>query len=255
MVGELYLAGPGLARGYLGLRGQTAQAFVADPFGADSSGRAGERMYRTGDRVRWRADGPLEFLGRLAHLVKLRGFRNELAEIEAVMLQSGGVRDAAVIVRDQRLVAYVVGEVEVDALRTWLRGRLPEYMVPGAFVTLPALPTNANGKLDRRALPAPVDDGAGARPQVAPRTPTEREVAAIWADVLGVRAVGADDRFFDIGGDSLHLVRVHRQLSERYPGLVTLVELFQHTTVAAISRRVDEQRGRSAAPSFEGIEI
>ncbi len=188
--GELYAGGEGLARGYLGRPDLTAERFVPDPFGT-----AGERLYRTGDRVRWRADGTLDFLGRLDHQVKLRGFRIELGEIEAALMALPGVREAVVLARedrlgDKRLVAYVTGDATVDAARVAARA-LPEYMVPAAFVMLAAFPFTPNGKVDRKALPAPEWDG-GDEVTLAPRTPVEEILAGIWAELLGVERVGAD---------------------------------------------------------------
>ncbi|MBV9773534.1 MAG: amino acid adenylation domain-containing protein, partial [Gemmatimonadetes bacterium] len=188
--GELYVGGEGVARGYLGRPGLTAERFVPDPFG----GEPGARLYRSGDRVRWLADGTVEFLGRMDTQVKLRGFRIEPGEIEAVLREHPGVRDAVVVVRAdvQRLVAYVVAEegaeLERGALRGYVAGRVPEYMVPGAFVVLDALPLSVSGKVDRRALPAPEQGSDGE--YVAPRTPAEEVLAAIWAEVLGVERVG-----------------------------------------------------------------
>jgi amino acid adenylation domain-containing protein/non-ribosomal peptide synthase protein (TIGR01720 family) len=237
-VGELYLAGPGLARGYLGRPGLSAQRFVADPYGP-----AGDRMYRTGDLARWRADGHLDYLGRADDQVKVRGYRIELGEIEAVLLSHPAVAQAAVVARDDggpttRLVGYLVppegvAAPEVDALRAHLAAALPEYMVPAAFVPLAALPLNPNGKLDRRALPAP-DFAAAATGGREPATDTERLLAGLVADVLGVARVGAEDSFFDLGGDSI--VAIQLVSRARRAGLrFTPRDVFTHRTVAALA--------------------
>ncbi|RKT55883.1 non-ribosomal peptide synthase protein (TIGR01720 family)/amino acid adenylation domain-containing protein [Saccharothrix australiensis] len=223
--GELYVTGVGLARGYLGRPGLTATRFVADPFGPP-----GARMYRTGDVVRVRADGELEFVGRADHQVKIRGFRVEPGEVEALLREHPAVRQAVVVARGEpkRLVAYVVGGTA--GLREHLAATLPDYLVPSAFVALDALPLSPNGKLDRAALPAPVvgDVPAGF---VAPRTGDERRVAAVWKDVLGVAHVGAHDDFFALGGDSVLAVRALARL-----GGLPVRAMFEHRTVEALAR-------------------
>ncbi|MFE3784986.1 amino acid adenylation domain-containing protein, partial [Amycolatopsis sp. NPDC059090] len=226
--GELHIAGAGLARGYLGRSGLTAERFVADPFGPP-----GERMYRTGDLVRWNDDGALEFVGRADEQVKIRGFRVEPSEIEAALGEHPGVEQAAVLAREdgsvKRLVAYVVGET--GGLAEFLGQTLPDYMVPAAFVRLERFPVNVNGKLDRQALPTPE---FGARDHVAPRTERERAIAEIWADVLSVERVGATDDFFELGGDSILSMQVvsraRRAGLELQPG-----DLFAHRTPAALA--------------------
>ncbi|WP_420124783.1 AMP-binding enzyme, partial [Longimicrobium sp.] len=231
--GELLIGGPGVTRGYLGRAGLTAERFVPDPF----STQPGARLYRTGDRARWTAAGVLEYLGRTDAQVKVRGFRIEPGEIETVLRACPGVAECAVVAReaaagDTRLVAYVVGTAEVDALRATLRAGLPDYMVPGAFVALDALPLTPNGKLDRRALPAP--EYAGAAASLPPRNELERAVAGVWRDVLGVAEVGASDNFFDLGGSSLLLNRVFIRLRELRADL-RMVDLFRFTTVEALA--------------------
>jgi surfactin family lipopeptide synthetase A len=220
VAGELHIAGDGLARGYWARPELTAEGFVPDPFGAP-----GGRLYRTGDRARWLRDGRLEYLGRADQQVKLRGFRIELAEIEAVLAGHPGVSAAAVLaleVRpgDTQLVAYVAhdraNEPNVTELRAYLKERLPQYMVPPAFVLLDELPLTANGKLDRMALAQSYDRGGkGWRAFVAPRTPTEAFIARLWQDVLGVEQVSVHDNFFDLGGHSLLAMRVLAAIERR----------------------------------------
>jgi len=232
--GELYLGGAGVARGYLGRPALTAERFVPDPFGG-----AGARLYRTGDRVRWRADGELEYLGRLDAQVKVRGFRVEPGEIEAVLRRHPAVDDCAVVVRedapgDRRLVAYVAGAAGADEVRAHLRRHLPAHMVPGPVVRVAALPLTPSGKVDRRALPPPAGVEPGSRRRAA-ETELEARVAAVWAEVLGVDAVGVEDNFFDLGGHSLLLVRLQARLAAAGVGEVRVVELFQYPTVRALA--------------------
>ncbi|HEU5155525.1 MAG TPA: amino acid adenylation domain-containing protein, partial [Streptosporangiaceae bacterium] len=250
--GELYLGGRGLARGYLNRPGLTADRFVADPFGAP-----GERMYRTGDVVRWNDDGEIVYLGRADHQVKVRGFRIELGEVEAALLRHEQVAEAAVVVREdaghRRLVGYVVPAAadrapETARLRDFVRGILPDYMVPAAFVTLDALPLNPNGKLDRRALPAPQWSAAAAAEHVAPRTETERRLAEIWTAVLGVDRVGVEDNFFELGGDSILSLQVVSRA--RQAGLpMSAGDLFRHQTVAGLAGAVNAAARESAEPA------
>ncbi|MDB4947562.1 MAG: tycC3, partial [Gemmatimonadetes bacterium] len=235
--GELHVGGAGLARGYLGRPALTAERFVPDAFGA----RPGARLYRTGDKVRWRGDGTLEYLGRLDEQVKVRGFRIETGEIESALRRHPGVDECLVVARedvpgDRRLVAYVVGDADADEMRAHLRGVLPDYMVPGPFVRLDALPVTPNGKLDRKALPAPVATGGGRR--LKPETEMEGRVAALWQELLGVDAVGVEDNFFDLGGHSLLLVRLQARLAAELGCEVRVVELFQYPTVRALAARL-----------------
>jgi len=256
VAGELYVAGDGLARGYLNRPSLTAERFVPDPFSAEP----GARMYRSGDVARWLSSGELEYLGRADQQVKIRGFRIELGEIEAALLGHAGVAEAAVVAReegtgDKRLVAYVVtgGEVGGAELREHLRGRLPEYMVPAQFVQLERLPLTANGKLDRKALPAPQSTGEATSGQfVAPRTPAEELVALAWADLLALPRVSALDNFFDLGGHSLLATRLVSRLRRSFGVDVPLRSLFEWPTVAGLAaeaeRLVREGAGLSAPP-------
>ncbi|EIK94329.1 non-ribosomal peptide synthetase [Pseudomonas sp. M47T1] len=224
VVGELYIGGAGLARGYHGRPELTAERFVPDPFGA-----CGQRLYRTGDLVRWREGNALEYVGRADQQVKLRGFRIELGEIEALLLAQPQVREAAVVVRQtpqgQQLVGYAVaGEVEPQALREALRERLPDYMVPAQIVLLERMPLTPNRKLDRRALPEPVWQ---ARAYRAPVSIVEQQLATIWQNLLGLEQVSLDDNFFDLGGDSIISIQVVSRAREA--GLhLTPKDVFQH---------------------------
>lgn len=237
VAGDLYLGGVQLARGYLGRDDLTAERFLADPF------VPGNRLYRTGDVARWREDGAVEYLGRNDHQIKLRGLRIELGEIDAALRTAPGVSRADVLLREDRpgeprLVAYLnAGSPQADELRTHLATRLPEYMVPSAFVVLEHWPVTANGKLDRAALPAPaqrVSEG------VAPRTGTEQALAQLFAETLGLgSAVGADADFFALGGDSLSAVHLLLAIQQRWRCDLGLGAVFAAPTVAALAARID----------------
>ncbi|MFH8381043.1 amino acid adenylation domain-containing protein [Kitasatospora sp. NPDC018058] len=240
--GEVYLSGQALARGYLGRYDLTAERFVADPYGAP-----GARMYRTGDRARWLADGTLDYLGRADDQVKLRGFRIEPGEIESVLARHPAVTSAAVAVKQdgrgtRRLVAYLVVEADgpdAGQLRAHAREQLPEYMVPAAFVLLDRLPLNANGKVDRRALPDPDLRRDPAASRIAPRNPVEETLARIWQELLGVEEIGVEDNFFDLGGDSILSLQVVARAREA--GLsITARQTFLRQTVAELAAEAAE---------------
>src|SRR5229473_1215461 len=254
VAGELYIGGAGLGRGYLNQPGMTAEKFVANPYSKES----GARMYRTGDLGRWRTDGELEFLGRIDEQVKIRGYRIEPGEIEAVLREQGGVREAAVVAREEegqkRLVAYVVweegdGKPSVGELRKVLQGRLPEYMVPSAFVFLERLPLTANGKLDRRALPKPGERPEQGREYVGPRTAVEEILCGIWAKVLGLERVGVEDNFFELGGHSLLATQAVSQVRKAFSVELELRRLFESPTVMELAKAIE--RARTHGPKEE----
>ncbi len=263
VAGELYVGGAGLARGYLNRPELTAEKFVPDPF----SKEPGARLYRTGDIVRYRPDGNLEYLGRADEQVKVRGFRIELGEIESALAAHPGVREAAVLAREdkpgeKRLTAYFVAESAANApgvgeLRAHLSERLPDYMVPHDFVMLESLPLTPNGKVDRRALPAP--DQARplpGHPFVEPRDETERALAEIWQEVLGVERVGADDNFFELGGHSLLATQVVSRVRKAFNVELPLRSLFfEAPTVSRLARVVEERMAGGGVAEAEPVEV
>ncbi|WP_374336347.1 amino acid adenylation domain-containing protein [Leeia sp.] len=252
VVGELYLAGVAVAKGYLHQDALTAERFLADPFQPQ-----GERMYRSGDLARWNRDGQLEYIGRADQQVKLRGFRIELGEIEQQLLAQPGVGEAAAAVKvgqdgERVLVAYVTGEVELESLQAALKRVLPEHMIPSRWVRLPALPLTQNGKLDRAALPLP-DQQRTQQQYVAPRNGVERQLALIWAEILNVPQVGALDNFFALGGHSLLATRLVHQINQRMQAGLRLRTLFKHPVLADLAQAMAEEAGEDPAVTYPVI--
>ena len=249
--GELHIAGIGLGRGYLNRPGLTAEKFIPDPFGP-----SGSRLYKTGDLTRYRPDGNIDYLGRIDHQVKIRGFRIELGEIEAQLLKQAEINDAVVVARedqpgDKRLVAYLVPHAEanteavranVDRLKAQLIQHLPDYMVPSTYVVLEAMPLSANGKLDRKLLPAPDLSEQLKKAYIAPRTETERVLAEIWQEVLGVEQVGIEDDFFELGGHSLLATQLMSRITKRFSIELPLRHLFEHDQIAALAEMIARQQ-------------
>jgi amino acid adenylation domain-containing protein len=248
VTGEIYIGGAGLARGYVGQPGLTAEQFLPNPFSAP-----GSRFYRTGDMGRYRFDGAIEFLGRRDYQVKIRGVRVELEEIERVLERHLDIKEAVVTASpwhgENRLVAYItpvnpsIGAPEAAALRAYLKESLPDSMVPSAYVSLEILPRSSSGKVDRQALPQP-DDAAAASPQESiaqPRNAMERGIAKIWQEVLGVSVVGINDNFFDLGGHSLLLARVHRRLCQDLGRNLQLVDLFRCPSIRSLAKHLSGQ--------------
>jgi amino acid adenylation domain-containing protein len=262
VAGELHIGGDGLARGYLNRTELTAQKFIPNPF----SDEPGARLYKTGDLARYLPDGNIEFLGRIDNQVKIRGFRIELGEIEAVLRQNRAVQDAVVIDQeydpgDKRLVAYVVPSQEpvlsTSELRRYLKQKLPDHMVPSAFVLLEALPLTPNGKVDRRALPVPDLTRADLEEAfVAPRTPVEKMLAEIWAEVLGVERVGIHDKFLELGGHSLLAIRIVSRLRDTLKVELPISTLFASPTVAELAQRIeagDQEKPFLQAPPIRPV--
>jgi amino acid adenylation domain-containing protein len=250
--GEMYIAGSGLARGYLNRPELTAENFIPNPFGDQS----GTRLYKTGDFARYRGNGEIEFLGRRDNQAKLRGHRIEIDEIEAVLTRNPNVRSTAVVLDgpngEERLVAYVVSNqscnLKAGELRSFMKSKLPNYMIPSAFVFLDSLPVNSSGKIDRRALPAPEQlGGESERAFVPPHTPIEHQLAEIWAEVLKLKEVCVDDNFFDLGGHSLLAMRVISRVLKRFEVKFPLRCLFEGPTVAEMSTVIGELQARNAA--------
>ena len=252
--GEICIAGIPLSRGYLNRPDATAERFTPNPF----SSEPGSRLYHTRDVGTWRDDGIMEFLGRIDDQVKIRGFRVELGEIEAAVRIQPGVRDSAVLVRDdesgQKLVCYFVMEpgqhIDLKSLRQQLEERLPVYMVPGSYVRLDEMPLTPSGKLDKRSLPDPRNEASGPQhSHVAPRTVTETAIARIWSELLQLDSVGVQDNFFEVGGHSLLMIQVHNRLREELGKDVSIIDLFARPTIAALASLLSEPAASIDAPA------
>jgi acyl carrier protein len=257
-VGEIYVRTPHLTKGYIGDDALTNKRYLVNPF----THLPIDRLYKTGDRGRYLPDGNVEFLGRADDQVKIRGYRVEIAEIQVLLQHHPAIKDAAVLVLeeeagDSRLVAYVVPDgheaMDVSELRTYVKQRLPDYMVPSSFIPLDALPLTPNGKVDRRALPKP----DGARPDVgisyvAPQTELEQTLAKIWQQVLHLDRVGAQDNFFDLGGHSLLLVEVQNKAQEALERDVSLIDLFQYPTISSLAKYLSQQHAEG--PTFQDVQ-
>ncbi|HEY6804818.1 MAG TPA: amino acid adenylation domain-containing protein [Pyrinomonadaceae bacterium] len=257
VIGDLYINGEGLARGYWQRPALTAEKFIPDGL----SGEAGARLYRTGDKARYLANGDLEFLGRVDHQVKLRGYRIELGEIESVLRRHEKVQEAIVVARDhegeeKRLIAYLIGNqsVPTSELRAWLRERLPEFMTPAAFVWLDALPLTPNGKVDRKALPEPDFSSAGEESLTAPRTQIEEVLLGIWANVLGIKELDIHDNFFELGGHSLMATRLISQMRNELDVEVPVSKVFESPTVARLAEHVEQALSDAPAVAYTPIE-
>ncbi|PNX12889.1 non-ribosomal peptide synthetase, partial [Burkholderia pseudomallei] len=263
VTGELYVGGAGVARGYLNRPELTRERFIDDPF------VAGGRLYKTGDLARWRTDGRLEYLGRNDFQVKIRGFRIELGEIEAQLAKVTGVREVVVLARDsaadtdqnadlnasatansseKRLVAYYTGDADVAALRAQAAQHLPSYMVPSAYVRLDAWPLTPNGKLDRRALPAPADDAYARAEYEAPQGAKEEALAAIWRELLHVERVSRHDNFFELGGHSLLAVQLVSRLRQALSVEVALGTVFDAPVLSALAERLEAENTEVLPP-------
>lgn len=252
--GELYAGGDGVARGYLNQPELTAERFIRNPFSDDPNAR----LYKTGDLARYRADGVIEFLGRIDHQVKISGYRIELGEIEAALIGHPDVKNAVVIARQdgpgqKKLLAYVVpknGTYSAAELRSYLEQKLPPYMLPSALMSLEVLPLSPNGKVDRGALPSPGTEQATITGKASDtKTELEQKIAAVWGKVLGLQEVGLEVNFFDIGGDSLALLEVHAELQKAVDPQIQVVDLFDYTTVRGLAQKLigGAQRNLQAA--------
>jgi amino acid adenylation domain-containing protein len=261
VVGELYIAGAGVTAGYVNQPERTAERFLLNPFVTETNPQAERaRMYRTGDLARYLPDSKVEFLGRGDDQIKIRGFRIELGEIESVLAHHGSVKQAVVVAKedergDKRLLAYVVRQLgssgSTDDLRAYLKEQLPDYMLPAAIVSLPKLPLNANGKIDRQALPAP--EQIQSQPYIAPRTPTEEVVALIWAEVLRRDRISTDDNFFELGGHSLMATQIVSRVREHFRIELAMRVLFERPTVHGVAEAIVTAQQSGAADAESAI--
>ena len=251
VIGELYIAGEGLASGYLGKPELTAERFIANPYG-----ESGKRMYRTGDLVKWRSDGALEYISRADHQIKIRGFRIELAEIETVLQRHKNIQQAIVMVRedrpnDKRIIAYIVAEekepINLSEIRSYVSESLANYMIPSAFVVLEELPLTPNGKVDRKKLPAP--DFNGMHNERVARNPKEEILCDLFAEVLGVSRISIDDNFFEMGGHSLLASRLMARIRETLSVELGIGKLFESPTVAELAKQLND--AKSARPAIQ----
>jgi hypothetical protein len=257
IAGELWIGGDGVTRGYWQRADLTAERFVNDPFVTPDRACAwGARMYRTGDLVRWRADGKIDFLGRTDHQVKLRGYRIELGEIEAALETQAGVRQAVVLARedspgDLRLVAYLVGTAREAELRQAMSDRLPEHMRPAHYVVLDRFPLTPNRKVDRKALPAPMQNIVSEQVFIQPASDLASQIAAIWSRVLGIAKVGARDNFFALGGHSLLAVQVHREIRDSLGTTkLSITDIFRFPVLQDLAGHLDQ----AAKPAVKIVE-
>ena len=256
--GELHIGGAGLALGYLNRPQLNAEKFIPNPFDKAK----GSKLYKTGDLARYLPDGNIEYLGRIDNQVKIRGFRIELGEIEALLASHPQIWETVVLVwddttGDKRLVAYIVPQPEItiiiDEIRQFLKAKLPDYMVPNAFVILAALPLTANGKIDRRALPPPESGSEASDKYVAPRTPMEEILATIWSEVLKVEKVGINDNFFELGGHSLLATQLVAQIRDRLEIELPLRQLFNSATLAELAQEIEQLKQKKSAPIVPAI--
>ncbi|MEL4898163.1 amino acid adenylation domain-containing protein [Crocosphaera sp. Alani8] len=245
--GELYIGGKGVTRGYLKRPELTAERFIANPF------KAGERLYKTGDLVKYGEDREIEYIGRIDYQVKLRGYRLELGEIETILLNHPQIKEAVVIVKEESLIAYIVCQEEINinprSIKEYIGERLPSYMIPSRFVELEKLPLTPNGKINRKALPEPNDRQQLTETYVSPRSEIERTIAKIWQEVLKIETIGINDPFFDLGGHSLSMVRVHSKVREAFSSDISLVEMFQYPTISDLAAYFERQKSKK--PAFE----